>query len=433
MADAPSGSGSGAPPPKAIGSLAKKQSDVTRQGTSKLKFVPTLPQRRKKEEVKSEPTPAVIPAATEGRGRGRGRGAGRGDGARGRGRGRGGPPEVVMTASGPFAMGPAMAGSTGSRRSTPRSNFAPSVAPSLSGSSSLGTGLSHTAPPSLKKDLDLKGKGREVKQEDEEEVYSDADEGVEIIDMENVRSMDWMAPESLRKERPPAKKVKKEKKDLDTPGEIDVANALDLSESEEEEEEPELEDVIEDFATQVNIDSEDASLREERLYLFQFPTPFPTFLPNPKPSEGELPAEDGDVEMGDATKKVSFGPDVKPPADEKPTPATSRTASTAPSDAPKPEEPLDGVVGRLEVYRSGAVKIRLGDDIVLDVTPATQPSFLQQAVYIDRTDKRLAVLGEVNKQFVVAPDVDALLRALDEADNKATGPTIEGEEELIKM
>ncbi|KAG8220924.1 hypothetical protein J3R82DRAFT_2428 [Butyriboletus roseoflavus] len=35
--------------PKAIGSLARKPSDVTRQGTQKLKFVPTLPARRKKE------------------------------------------------------------------------------------------------------------------------------------------------------------------------------------------------------------------------------------------------------------------------------------------------------------------------------------------------------------------------------------------------
>jgi hypothetical protein len=42
---------SGSSVPKAIGSLAKKQSDVTRQGTQKLKFVPTLPQRRKKECV----------------------------------------------------------------------------------------------------------------------------------------------------------------------------------------------------------------------------------------------------------------------------------------------------------------------------------------------------------------------------------------------
>ena len=35
----------------------------------------------------------------------------------------------------------------------------------------------------------------------EEEEYSDPDEGVEIVDMENVRQMDWMAPESLRKEK----------------------------------------------------------------------------------------------------------------------------------------------------------------------------------------------------------------------------------------
>lgn len=116
-----------------------------------------------------------------------------------------------MTASGPFAMGPAMSGSAASRRSTPRSNFAPSIAPSISSSSSLGAGLSQSAPPSLKKDVDLKGKGKEVvKQDEDEEVYSDPDEGVEIIDMEKVREMDWMAPESLRKEKAAKKKIKKE-------------------------------------------------------------------------------------------------------------------------------------------------------------------------------------------------------------------------------
>jgi DNA-directed RNA polymerase III subunit RPC4 len=108
-------------------------------------------------------------------------------------------------------MGPAMAGSAASRRSTPRSNFAPSIAPSTSSTSSLGAGLSQTAPPSLKKDVDLKGKGKEVaKQDEDEEVYSDPDEGVEIVDMERVREMDWMAPESLRKEKAAKKKVKKE-------------------------------------------------------------------------------------------------------------------------------------------------------------------------------------------------------------------------------
>lgn len=75
------------------------------------------------------------------------------------------------------------------------------------------------------------------------------------------------------------------------------------------------------------------------------------------------------MEMNDATgKKVSFGPDVKPPAPE--TPASSRAASAVPPPEPVEEaanEVLDGVVGHLNVYKSGAVKLVLGDGIVLDV------------------------------------------------------------------
>jgi DNA-directed RNA polymerase III subunit RPC4 len=39
------------------------------------------------------------------------------------------------------------------------------------------------------------------KSESDEDVYSEPDEGVEIIDMENVRQLDWMAPETLQRER----------------------------------------------------------------------------------------------------------------------------------------------------------------------------------------------------------------------------------------
>ncbi|GJJ11296.1 hypothetical protein Clacol_005528 [Clathrus columnatus] len=39
------------PGPKVVGNQAKKQDEpVTRQGTQKMKFVPTLPTRRKKAE-----------------------------------------------------------------------------------------------------------------------------------------------------------------------------------------------------------------------------------------------------------------------------------------------------------------------------------------------------------------------------------------------
>ena len=120
-----------------------------------------------------------------------------------------------MTASGPFAMGPALAG-TSARRGAPRSNFAPIVPLGPGNAAALGAGLSGTAGPSLKREtLDANDLAhKEVKRPDDDDVYSDPDEGVEIIDMENVRQMDWMAPDSLRKERKEKKKkvvhVKKE-------------------------------------------------------------------------------------------------------------------------------------------------------------------------------------------------------------------------------
>ncbi|KAJ7281666.1 RNA polymerase III RPC4-domain-containing protein [Mycena rebaudengoi] len=410
----------GAGPSKAIGSLAKKPAAVTRGGTQKLKFTPVLPPRRtKKEEVKAEPVADAIPLDAS---RGRGRGRGRGDG---RGRGRGAPrAPVEMTASGPFAMGPSMAGNN-ARRSVPRSNFAPPVA-NPGARSALGAGLRRLDAGSMKKENDLKGKGTEKSmEEEEEEVYSDPDEGVEIIDMEDVRQMDWMAPESLKKERRVSRKMKKIKKEepLDSEaglGEVDAANALDLSESEEEEE---YEDLIEHFAQKENAE-EDASLREERLYFFQFPSPFPTFVA-PAPAVPDDVPETPDP----AAKRVSFADDTKPGSE-----ASSARGSAVPPETPvptKPENPvLDGIIGNLEVYRSGAVKMRLHNGILLDVTAATQPSFLQHAVCLDLPEKRLTILGEVNKRFVVSPDIDTLLAAMEVADR---APTIKGEEGLIRM
>jgi DNA-directed RNA polymerase III subunit RPC4 len=230
-------------------------------------------------ENSTQEAPApIIPSASTDRGRGRGR---RGRGGEGRGAAPR-PPPVEMTASGPFAMGPALAG-TSAQRSAPRSNFAPIVPLGPGNAAALGAGLSGTAGPSLKREKALTADDpKEIKGEDDDDVYSDPDEGVDIIDMENVRQMDWMAPDSLRKEHKERKKKKTvhlKKEDPSSPsslknkgklflilllclilrlseeamdtGEVDLANALDLSESEEEEE---LEDLIDDFALQVEAD-----------------------------------------------------------------------------------------------------------------------------------------------------------------------------------
>jgi len=230
---------------------------------------------------------------------------------------------------------------------------------------------------------------------------------VEIVDMEDVRQMDWMAPESLRKEWQ-QKKVKKEEPSQVAAAEVDHANALDLSDTGEEEE---LEDIIEHFAATVDL-GQDAEMREERLYFFQFPSPFPTFVPSNTP-----PPTISGVTASETTKNQ--GSNLTPdPGSSKPPAAEGGN-----------QRKVDGVIGKLEVYRSGAVKMRLANDIVLDVTAATQPSFLQQAVYLDNNEKRLIVLGEVNKRFTVSPNVESLLSAMELADKK---PTLHGED-LIKM
>ncbi|KAL5492246.1 hypothetical protein ACEPAI_3693 [Sanghuangporus weigelae] len=430
--------------PKAIANLARRQDDVTRRGTSRMKFIPVLPSRRKKEEPTQSESKAEKPATEM---RGRGRGAARG---RGRGDARGGAPRTApeMMATGPLALGPTMSGSAATKRSGPRSNFSAASRSSGSGapaSSSVGTGLTRSTVPTLKREpSDSSQKFVEV----EAETYSDPDEGVEIVDMDEIRKMDWMAPESLTKEKVREKrkkssikreaskdkgKVKAEPQDVELEEheeeQVDLANALDLSESEEEEE---MEDIFNDFALQEEDQDMDSNVRQEKLYFFQFPEPFPTFLPRES-------TKTVDVDMTDATPKrtdkgkapegsekvkkaVTFAPDVKPPASGASTPSVDT-----------PSVPLDGVIGQLEIHQSGAVRMRLENGILLDVTAATQPSFLQHAVHVDMEKKKLSVIGEVNRRFVVSPDIDALLESLETAEQQAAMDVDKPEEDLIKM
>jgi DNA-directed RNA polymerase III subunit RPC4 len=96
----------------------------------------------------------------------------------------------------------------GSRRPVARSNQPFGAAPgsSLSGSSATPGPPSNTPVAAIKKEE----KGKAKVMADDEELYSDPDEGVEIIDIDHVRELDFMAPESLKRERPSAKRVKKE-------------------------------------------------------------------------------------------------------------------------------------------------------------------------------------------------------------------------------
>lgn len=113
---------------------------------------------------------------------------------------------------------------------------------------------------------------------------------------------------------------------------------------------------------------QETDIRQERLYFFQFPNPFPTYLAkiisqaDPTPVGIDYTAAPG--------KKVSFASDSKPPSAEVSVGTTASSNATNDGQNTSAEETapkIDGIIGQLEVHRSGAVKMRLGNGIVMDV------------------------------------------------------------------
>ncbi|CAH9121623.1 unnamed protein product [Cuscuta epithymum] len=70
-----------------------------------------------------------------------------------------------------------------------------------------------------------------------------------------------------------------------------------------------------------------------------------------------------------------------------------------------------GHMGKMLVYKSGAVKMKLGG-ILYDVSPGTQISCPQHVVAINTMDKSCSKVGDVESRAVVTPDIDALLASV---------------------
>lgn len=67
-----------------------------------------------------------------------------------------------------------------------------------------------------------------------------------------------------------------------------------------------------------------------------------------------------------------------------------------------------GFLGKMLVYKSGAVKLKLGD-ILYDVSPGCSGIFAQDIVAINAAEKHCCAVGEISNKAVVSPDVDFLL------------------------
>ena len=111
--------------------------------------------------------------------------------------------------------------------------------------------------------------------------------------------------------------------------------------------------------------SQDTDIRQERLYFFQFPEPFPVFQSQNAQTNADIKGKaKADSAAGEeSAKKVTFAEDTKPPAA---VPAASADGQAA-TDKAAESSTVDGVIGQLEIYESGTVKMRMRNGIVMDV------------------------------------------------------------------
>nr|TKW04056.1 hypothetical protein SEVIR_7G084701v2 [Setaria viridis] len=71
-----------------------------------------------------------------------------------------------------------------------------------------------------------------------------------------------------------------------------------------------------------------------------------------------------------------------------------------------------GYIGKILVYKSGKVKMKVGDTL-FDVSSGSNCKFVQEVAAMDTREKHCCAVGEMNKHAVITPDIDYLLGSVD--------------------
>ncbi|KAK3150846.1 hypothetical protein QOZ80_3AG0238550 [Eleusine coracana subsp. coracana] len=71
-----------------------------------------------------------------------------------------------------------------------------------------------------------------------------------------------------------------------------------------------------------------------------------------------------------------------------------------------------GLMGKILVYKSGKVKMKIGDTLY-NVSAGSNCMFVQEVAAMNIREKHCCTLGEVSKRAVVTPDIDYLLGSVD--------------------
>ncbi|KAL3000408.1 hypothetical protein AAZX31_09G210900 [Glycine max] len=151
---------------------------------------------------------------------------------------------------------------------------------------------------------------------------------------------------------------------------------------------------------------------------------YPTTLPWRKPNSGDPEILD-EKEFGEAATSVEYDENTVNSAAEleilipTPLPMDKQSnkgkekigTSTVSGEATKSKNALEelprGYMGKMLVYKSGAIKLKLGETL-LDVSPGSNCRCVQDVMAVNTAQKQCCNLGEISKRVVVVPNLDSI-------------------------
>ncbi|KAK6155887.1 hypothetical protein DH2020_010135 [Rehmannia glutinosa] len=137
-----------------------------------------------------------------------------------------------------------------------------------------------------------------------------------------------------------------------------------------------------------------------RMLFFKFPSILPGYKSSP-PSETSKGKE-----IAHSSSRASKGKEISESSENPVSGDPSKTSESSKisglEDLPK------GYIGKMLVYKSGDVKLKLGD-ILYDVSPGCACIVSRHVMAMNTDDRHCSYLGDVNQRAVVTPEVDSLL------------------------
>ncbi|KAF9572053.1 hypothetical protein EC968_010384 [Mortierella alpina] len=435
----------------------------TRGGVAKLKFAPTIPSKRNKKDAALSLLEEAKAGSGSGSDAGRGGFRGRGErgGGRGRGRGRGRPDDVIATASGPFSLGPAA--------------MARSRAIAMGGGAS-GAHASYTGVQLVKSEggegmsgedreyygdaaVDMKFGSTSTDASAPTGLETPADESKPAVKDEKLKEQDMEGVVAVdRKTAVGVKTFEGTSEDENEGDDEDIklkmeGPAQDLMPSWIEDQMFffQFPSVMPSFKPRPvasvpmsSVIGSSASSPAVGSSLYSTPDDLDRtegsddglLAVKPEPMDQDRPILVGDNDLlpvkseqqegkvgvpmvgGEGSgASAPVGQRAKPKATAAATTGSNKASGGSTADKEDEESHLqqEGKIGRLLIYKSGKVKMKVGD-IIMDVSSGSECSFLQDVVVVDSSNKQAFVMGSVQKRMVCVPNLTQLLNGLEAMD-----------------